>query len=62
MSVGVFWDITSCSMIEICGRSESLPECTASRPRATAVTTFRGNSLQITRNSLIDSLPNAQSR
>ena len=63
MNVDVFWDIPRCSMIEICGRSESLPECTVSRPRTTAVTSFRGNnSLQITRNSLIDRLPNAQSR
>ena len=43
MNVDVFWDITRCSMIEICGRSESLTECTASRPRTTAVTSFRGN-------------------
>ena len=53
MNVDVFWDIPRRSTIEICGRSESLPECTESRLRTTAVTYFLGNnSLQITRNSL----------
>jgi hypothetical protein len=63
MNVDVFWDITRCNMIEIYGRSESLAKCTASRPRTTALTSFRGNnSWQITRNSLMDKLPNARSR
>lgn len=62
MNVDVFWDMTRCNRVEIRGRSESLSECTASHPRTTAVT-FRGNnSLPITRNSLMERLPNAQSR
>ena len=63
MNVDVFWGFTRCSMVEICGRSESLPECTALRPRTTSVTSFRGNnSVQIARNSLMDRLPNLQNR